>query len=180
MSRNESGPRRASALYLGVVILSWAMSGAALAQVEKPGVATVAVTIHADQPGAIINPNVYGQFAEHLGAGIYGGVWVGEKSAIPNTNGYRNDVIKALKDLHVPVVRWPGGCFADEYHWRKGIGPADRRPRTLNPNWGGVIEPNGSFEKPTTVVPTPIAAKSSGGKVTVTLRPASVTVMSLE
>ena len=76
-----------------------------------------------------INPNVYGQFAEHLGAGIYEGVWVGEKSTIPNTNGYRNDVIDALKNLHVPVVRWPGGCFADEYHWRDGIGDRARSAR---------------------------------------------------
>ncbi len=86
----------------------------------------MSVTIRADQPGPAINPNVYGQFAEHLGAGIYEGVWVGEKSTIPNTNGYRNDVIAALKNLKVPVVRWPGGCFADEYHWRDGIGAVAR------------------------------------------------------
>jgi alpha-N-arabinofuranosidase len=112
--------------------------GAAL----DPGAANVSVVIHADQPGATINPNVYGQFAEHLGAGIYGGVWVGEKSAIPNTNGYRNDVIAALKNLHVPVVRWPGGCFADEYHWRDGIGPRESRPVKVNTHWGGVAETN--------------------------------------
>ena len=74
-------------------------------------------------PGPVINPNVYGQFAEHLGAGIYEGVWVGANSNIPNKNGYRTDVVDALRDLKVPVVRWPGGCFADEYHWRKGVGP---------------------------------------------------------
>ena len=102
----------------------------------------VSVTIRADQPGAVINPNIYGQFAEHLGAGIYAGVWVGEKSAIPNTNGYRNDVMKALKDLKVPVVRWPGGCFADEYHWRDGIGPREKRPVKVNTHWGGVPETN--------------------------------------
>jgi alpha-N-arabinofuranosidase len=101
-----------------------------------------AVTIRADQPGPVINPNVYGQFAEHLGAGIYEGVWVGEKSNIPNTNGYRNDVIQALKDLKVPVVRWPGGCFADEYHWRDGIGPREKRPVKVNTHWGGVPETN--------------------------------------
>ena len=88
----------------------------------------VSVTIRADQPGAVINPNIYGQFAEHLGAGIYEGIWVGEKSPIPNTRGYRNDVIAALKKLQVPVVRWPGGCFADEYHWRDGIGDRAKRP----------------------------------------------------
>ena len=81
-----------------------------------------------------------GIFAEHLGTGIYEGVWVGPDSTIPNTRGVRNDVVAALKALKVPNVRWPGGCFADEYHWRKGIGP--ERPATLNPNWGGVIEPN--------------------------------------
>jgi len=102
----------------------------------------VSVTVHADQPGAVINPNVYGQFAEHLGAGIYGGIWVGEKSDIPNTQGYRNDVVAALKALKVPVVRWPGGCFADEYHWRDGIGPREGRPVKVNTHWGGVPETN--------------------------------------
>jgi len=100
------------------------------------------VTVHADRPGAVINPNIFGQFAEHLGNGIYGGVWVGKDSPIPNTDGYRNDVLAALKELHVPVVRWPGGCFADEYHWRDGVGPAAQRPTTVNTNWGGVPESN--------------------------------------
>ena len=100
------------------------------------------VTIHVDQPGAIIDRHIYGQFAEHLGHGIYEGVWVGEQSAIPNERGFRKDVIAALKRLKVPVVRWPGGCFADEYHWRDGIGPRDKRPVTVNTNWGGVPESN--------------------------------------
>src|ERR1051325_9367034 len=103
---------------------------------------TVAMSIDASKPGAKIDRNIFGQFAEHLGRGIYEGVWVGPDSKIPNTRGIRNDVVAALKAIRVPNVRWPGGCFADEYHWRKGIGPAGRRPRTLNPNWGGVIEPN--------------------------------------
>ena len=102
----------------------------------------VSVTVRADQPGPVINPNVYGQFAEHLGAGIYEGIWVGEKSSIPNTHGYRNDVVAALKALKVPVVRWPGGCFADEYHWRDGIGPREKRPVKVNTHWGGVAETN--------------------------------------
>ncbi len=101
---------------------------------------SVAIAIDVSQPGPKIDRNIFGQFAEHLGAGIYEGVWVGRDSAIPNTRGIRNDVVAALKALKVPNVRWPGGCFADEYHWRKGIGP--ERPATLNPNWGGVIEPN--------------------------------------
>jgi alpha-N-arabinofuranosidase len=99
-------------------------------------------TIHADRPGPRIDRHIYGQFAEHLGRGIYEGVWVGEHSKIPNTRGFRNDVVAALRDLHVPVVRWPGGCFADEYHWRDGIGPRAKRPVTLNTNWGGVPETN--------------------------------------
>jgi alpha-N-arabinofuranosidase len=103
---------------------------------------TATLAIHADRPGAIIDRHIYGQFAEHLGHGIYGGVWVGEHSVIPNQRGFRSDVLAALKELHVPVVRWPGGCFADEYHWRDGIGPRDRRPVTVNSNWGGVPENN--------------------------------------
>ena len=100
------------------------------------------VTIHADQGKNIINKEIYGQFAEHLGSCIYGGLWVGPQSNIPNTDGYRNDVLKALIDLKVPVLRWPGGCFADEYHWMDGIGPRDKRPKMQNNNWGGTIEDN--------------------------------------
>jgi alpha-N-arabinofuranosidase len=100
------------------------------------------MTVHADQPGATIHKEIYGQFAEHLGRGIYEGLWVGPDSPIPNTRGIRNDVVAALKDLGVPVLRWPGGCFADEYHWRDGIGPRAQRPRRLNSHWGGVIEDN--------------------------------------
>ena len=84
----------------------------------------------------------YGQFAEHLGTCIYGGLWVGENSDIPNIKGYRTDVFNALKDLQVPVLRWPGGCFADEYHWMDGIGPKENRPKMVNNNWGGTIEDN--------------------------------------
>ncbi len=98
--------------------------------------------LHADSSGPIINPNIYGQFAEHLGGCIYGGIWVGEDSPIPNMRGLRNDVLAALKNLRVPVVRWPGGCFADEYHWRDGIGPRDQRPRRINTHWGAVVENN--------------------------------------
>jgi alpha-N-arabinofuranosidase len=119
-----------------------AFAAAPGAAVAAAGAAQVQVTVHADQPGPVINPNVYGQFAEHLGAGIYEGIWVGEKSAIPNTKGYRNDVVDALKNLQVPVVRWPGGCFADEYHWRDGIGERAKRPVKVNTHWGGVAETN--------------------------------------
>ena len=99
----------------------------------------VQLSIDASKPGPKIDRNIFGQFAEHLGYGVYEGLWVGTDSKIPNTRGIRNDVVAALKALKVPNVRWPGGCFADEYHWRKGIGT---RVVTLNPNWGGVIEPN--------------------------------------
>src|SRR6185503_12508050 len=100
------------------------------------------VTIRADQPKATINRNIYGHFAEHLGRLLYDGIWVGENSPIPNTRGMRNDVVAALKNLNVPVLRWPGGCFADEYHWRDGIGPRDHRPKRINTHWGGVVETN--------------------------------------
>jgi len=103
---------------------------------------SIALTIDASKTGPKIDRNIFGQFAEHLGHGIYEGIWVGPDSKIPNTRGIRNDVVAALKALHVPNVRWPGGCFADEYHWRNGVGPVDKRNVTLNPNWGGVIEPN--------------------------------------
>jgi alpha-L-arabinofuranosidase len=100
----------------------------------------VELTVDVSKAGAKIDRNIFGQFAEHLGHGVYEGIWVGPGSPIPNTRGIRNDVVAALKAIKAPNVRWPGGCFADEYHWRKGIG--SQRPETLNPNWGGVIEPN--------------------------------------
>jgi alpha-N-arabinofuranosidase len=110
----------------------------ALAQASDSATAIV----HADQPGPVMNRQVFGQFAEHLGHGIYGGIWVGEGSRIPNDHGYRRDVLDALKAIKVPVVRWPGGCFADEYHWRDGVGPRAKRPVKVNTNWGGVNEDN--------------------------------------
>ena len=100
----------------------------------------IELSVDASKSGPKIDRNIFGQFAEHLGYGVYEGIWVGPGSKIPNTRGIRNDVVNALKALKVPNVRYPGGCFADEYHWRKGIG--SKRAATLNPNWGGVIEPN--------------------------------------
>jgi alpha-N-arabinofuranosidase len=105
---------------------------------QNPASFKAEMTIRADQPQGTINRNIYGQFAEHLGRLIYEGLWVGENSPIPNTRGLRNDVVAALKRLNVPVLRWPGGCFADEYHWRDGIGPREKRPRRPNASWGGV------------------------------------------
>ena len=89
-----------------------------------------------------ISPYLHGNFAEHLGELVYPGIWVGEKSPIPNTRGIRNDVVQALKPLNVPVLRWPGGCFADGYHWRDGIGPREQRPQRVNVWWGMAPEPN--------------------------------------
>jgi alpha-N-arabinofuranosidase len=90
----------------------------------------------------VINKNIYGHFSEHLGGCIYGGYWVGEDSPIANTRGIRNDVVEALKKIDIPVLRWPGGCFADEYHWKDGIGLKDKRPPMINTHWGKVIENN--------------------------------------
>jgi len=104
--------------------------------------AEVSIVLQADPPGPMINRNIYGHFAEHLGRCIYEGMWVGPDSPIPNTRGIRNDVVAALRNLNIPVLRWPGGCFADEYHWRDGIGPRDQRPKMINTHWGGVVENN--------------------------------------
>lgn len=100
------------------------------------------VIINTDIERGIINKNIYGHFAEHLGRGIYEGLWVGEDSEIPNTHGIRNDVLEALRKMKVPVLRWPGGCFADEYHWKDGVGPRENRKRMINTHWGGVVENN--------------------------------------
>lgn len=120
-------------LLLGLVMLSLGATA---------NTKSVAISLQPDKPGSTLNKNIYGQFMEHLGRGIYEGIWVGEDSTIPNKDGFRLDVLNALKELQVPLLRWPGGCFADEYHWRDGIGPRESRPKTVNSNWGGVIEDN--------------------------------------
>lgn len=89
-----------------------------------------------------IEPEIYGHFSEHLGRCIYEGLYVKEDSGIPNKNGMRTDVVEALKEMQIPVLRWPGGCFADEYHWKDGIGPKETRKRMINTHWGGVVEDN--------------------------------------
>ena len=129
--------RSASAVLL---LCAAALTVCAFAKAAEP--LRAELTVRADKPGSVIAPEIYGQFAEHLGRGVYEGVWVGENSAVPNTRGYRNDVVAALKELGVPLVRWPGGCYADEYHWREGIGPREQRPQRVNTNWGGVVEDN--------------------------------------
>ena len=100
------------------------------------------LTIYPDSGKYVISRNIYGQFSEHLGRCIYGGIWVGENSSIPNTRGIRNDIVKALREIKVSCLRWPGGCFADGYHWKDGIGPQDKRPKIINTSWGGVMEDN--------------------------------------
>ena len=135
VSRRRSfatGPKIGRSLLIVLMVASLAVGSSAA---EK-----ISLSIGTSKPGTKIDRNIFGQFAEHLGHGIYDGIWVGRDSKIPNTRGIRNDVVTALKAIKVPNVRWPGGCFADEYHWRKGIGP--QRAVSLNPNWGGVTEPN--------------------------------------
>jgi alpha-N-arabinofuranosidase len=100
------------------------------------------LSVNVDQGKQVISKHIYGHFSEHLGHCIYGGFWVGEDSPIPNTRGIRNDVVKALRDINIPNLRWPGGCFADEYHWMDGVGPRGQRPKMVNTHWGGVVEDN--------------------------------------
>ena len=100
------------------------------------------ISVNPDRRMGHISRNIYGHFSEHLGRCIYQGLFVGEDSPIPNEHGMRKDVVKALGRSKVPLLRWPGGCFADEYHWRDGIGPREARKRMVNTNWGGVVEDN--------------------------------------
>ena len=100
------------------------------------------ITLDTRMASTKIDRNIYGHFSEHLGRCIYEGYWVGEDSKIPNVRGIRQDVVQALKKIKIPVLRWPGGCFADEYHWMDGIGPKENRPTMINTHWGGVVENN--------------------------------------
>ena len=100
------------------------------------------LTINADLSAGTISRHIYGHFSEHLGRCIYDGYWVGEDSPIPNTRGIRDDIVEALQAMKIPNLRWPGGCFADEYHWMDGIGPKEDRPCMINTHWGGVTENN--------------------------------------
>jgi alpha-L-arabinofuranosidase len=120
------------------------LSAALLAGVApaQSGSGTHAVVVHADKKIGTINPNIYGHFAEHLGHCVEEGIWVGPDSEIPNVRGIRTDVVEALKKIKPPVIRWPGGCFADSYHWQDGIGPREDRPKRINVHWGRVIENN--------------------------------------
>jgi alpha-L-arabinofuranosidase len=121
---------------IGIALTALALAGPALAD------APVALSLDATKTEARIDRHIFGQFAEDLGTGVYGGIWVGKDSPIPNVRGIRKDVVAALKALHVPVVRWPGGCYADEYHWQDGIGPTAARKALPNHAWGNVLETN--------------------------------------
>jgi alpha-N-arabinofuranosidase len=127
---------------LRALLSACALACASLSFAATPEAVEARLTLQQEAAGPRIEPDVYGQFAEHLGTGIYGGLWVGPRSKIPNTRGWRNDVVQALRKLEVPVVRWPGGCFADDYDWRDGIGDPAKRPVRLNRWWGGVSESN--------------------------------------
>ncbi|MDR2375481.1 MAG: alpha-N-arabinofuranosidase, partial [Treponema sp.] len=104
------------------------------------------IVVKAQDGDVKISRHIYGHFSEHLGRCIYGGYWVGNDpeaaASIPNTRGIRNDIVAALRHIRAPNIRWPGGCFADEYHWKDGIGPREQRPKMINTHWGGVTEDN--------------------------------------
>ena len=102
----------------------------------------IRLTVDTETKVSHINREIYGHFSEHLGRCIYNGLFVGKDSPIPNKDGVRKDIIEALKNIRIPVLRWPGGCFADEYHWKDGIGPKESRKKMINTNWGGVVEDN--------------------------------------
>jgi alpha-N-arabinofuranosidase len=134
---NLRTPLAVALLGLTSVLVVHAGASPARAQVRR-----ASLTVSADQPGPQISRHIYGHFAEHLGRCIYDGLWVGPDSPIPNTRGIRNDVIEALRAIRIPNLRWPGGCFADQYHWEDGVGPVEERPDRVNIHWGGVVEDN--------------------------------------
>lgn len=137
MKYSFSGKKRLTLASLFVLVFMMSM-GSAFAQSRN----AVKIAVNPAETGPVINRHIFGHFAEHLGFGIYGGIWVGPESDIPNTRGIRNDVVQALKEIKVPNVRWPGGCFADQYHWRDGIGKPEERRSRINVSWGGAPEPN--------------------------------------
>src|SRR5262245_9506716 len=127
-------------------LLAGAAATAAAVLTSRRGLGSPAaaqtVSIDLARDIGLIRPELHGHFAEHLGSCIYGGLWVGKNSPIPNINGYRKQAVEYLRELGVPVLRWPGGCFADDYHWRDGLGPYAQRPKRCNIHWGGYVEDN--------------------------------------
>jgi alpha-N-arabinofuranosidase len=139
----SGNPRKTRFLHCGPAKVRWTVPVLILVSLARlPAQTPNRLIIDADQGKERISRHIYGHFSEHLGHCIYGGIWVGEDSEIPNTRGIRNDVVAALKNLNIPNLRWPGGCFADEYHWMDGIGPREKRPKMINTHWGGVTEDN--------------------------------------
>src|SRR5215207_3050481 len=122
---------------LAFLILSFFLT-ISVAQAQQ----TVQLTLNAGAAKTTIDRHIYGHFSEHLGRCIYDGFWVGDSIKVPKKDRIRLDVVEALKKINIPNLRWPGGCFADEYHWRDGIGPRDQRPRMVNSHWGDVVEDN--------------------------------------
>jgi alpha-N-arabinofuranosidase len=125
-----------AALMAAIALSSFSSVGLAADALEAKAV------VRGDKDGGVISRQLYGHFAEHLGRCVYDGIWVGENSNIPNTRGMRTDIVDALKAINIPNLRWPGGCYADDYHWRDGIGPRADRPYTINMHWGQVIDTN--------------------------------------
>lgn len=119
-----------------------ALAVLSLSMAAQPATVKSRIVVNTDMGKETISKHIYGHFSEHLGRCIYGGYWVGEGSPVPNTRGIRNDVVEALRKTGIPNLRWPGGCFADEYHWMDGIGPRANRPKMINTHWGGVTEDN--------------------------------------
>jgi alpha-N-arabinofuranosidase len=122
----------------GCFLFIFLVSSGYIAQAQT----NISVSVTDNAKPLIISKYIYSHFAEHLGRGIYDGFYVGDTSKIPNTLGVRNDVIAALKKMKIPALRWPGGCFADTYHWKDGVGPKDKRPAIINKWWGGTVEDN--------------------------------------
>jgi alpha-L-arabinofuranosidase len=108
------------------------LTGLATAAARTSQAATGRVEILPEETIGVISPDIYGHFVEHLGGCIYDGIWVGEKSPVANVGGIRKALVDALRRLKPPVIRWPGGCFADSYNWRDGVGPMAERPRRTN------------------------------------------------
>ena len=125
-----------------VLLMIFFLVGTKVSAQKEDLVSINQLVLVANHPGPVISKDIYGHFSEHLGNCIYGGLWVGPDSKIPNTYGIRNDVLFALREIKVPNLRWPGGCFADTYHWKDGIGPKEKRASIVNTNWGGVTEDN--------------------------------------
>ncbi|MCA9237835.1 MAG: alpha-N-arabinofuranosidase [Planctomycetales bacterium] len=134
--------RRAAVGRTGLFLLAFVAACVTARAVAAAETLEATGAIEGDQPAGRISRHLYGHFAEHLGRCVYDGIWVGEDSRIPNTRGIRNDVVEALRAIAIPNLRWPGGCYADNYHWRDGIGPRVERPHRINTHWGGVIDTN--------------------------------------